>query len=82
MSQLKKRRLASEQKEALASVMIEKSIKENLASSYVATYMKACQSKKTSAMINTNYKVFPTADKSDNNCSIMNITLWCYFVIR
>ena len=39
--------------------------------------MKACasmdQSKKTSVMIYTNYKVFPTVDKSDNNCSIMNV---------
>ena len=59
--------------------MIEKAIKDTYVSSYVATDMKACtsmdQSKKTSAMIDTNYEVFPTDDKSNNNCSKMNIIL-------
>ena len=75
--QLKRRKLASERKEALANVVIEKVIKEIYVSSYVATDMKACasmdQSKKTNDMIDTNYEVFPTADKSNNDCSIVNV---------
>ena len=64
--------------------MIEKAIKDTYVSSYVATDMKACtsmdQSKKTSAVIDSNYEVFPTADKSDNDFSIINVDVFPPYV--